>query len=159
MNLQEQISRIQSMMGVIFEENRFQKMGEDKYKSCSMSDITRMEIIDVFFSKVKENPDYHKEKPDFDLLTDNWDGYDDQVYIQNKGESIVFWEGWVSSCWDAAFQKPQYKGLKKSEVINKIIEERFPRIAEEFGMEIIDYGYIDDDGYIMYIEMKKPNNE
>ena len=42
---------------------------------------------------------------------------------------------------------------------NKIIEERFPRIADEFDMEIIDYGYIDNDGYIMYIEMKNQNEK
>ena len=119
-----------------------------------MSDLTRMELIDNFLKKVKDNPEYNTEEPDYDMLLDDWDGYDDQVYIQNKGDSIVFWEGWVDSCWKAAFQKEQYKGLKKSEVINKIIEERFPRIAEEFDMEIIDYGYIDNDGYIMYIEMK-----
>jgi len=157
MNLQEQISRIQSMMGVIFEENRFQKMGEDKYKSCSMSDITRMEIIDVFFSKVKENPDYHKEKPDFDLLTDDWDGYDDQVYIQNKLEddTIIFYEGWVDSCWGAVYNKPQYENMSEEEVIESIITDRFPRIADEFSMFIKDYGYTYRNGYIMYVKLKK----
>jgi hypothetical protein len=118
-----------------------------------------MELIDNFLKKVEDNPEYNTEDPDYDMLLDDWDGYDDQVYIQNKDTSIVFWEGWVKSCWDAAFKKEQYKELKKSEVINKIIEERFPRIADEFDMDIIDYGYIDNDGYIMYIEMKKQNNE
>ena len=47
------------------------------------------------------------------------------------------------------------KGLEKSKVIDKIIKERFPRIAKKFNMEIIHYGVIDNDGYIMYIEMKK----
>jgi hypothetical protein len=157
MNLKEQISRIKSMMGVIFEENRFQKMGEDKYKSCSMSDITRMEIIDMFFSKVKENPDYHKENPDFDLLTDDWDGYDDQVYIQNKLEddTIIFYEGWVDSCWYAVYNKPQYKNMTEEEVIENIITNRFPRIAEEFNMTIKDYGYMYRNGYSMYVELKK----
>jgi len=157
MNLQEQISRMKSMMGVIFEENRFQKMGEDKYKSCSMSDITRMEIIDMFFSKVKENPDYHKENPDFDLLTDDWDGYDDQVYIQNKLEddTIIFYEGWVDSCWDAVYNKPQYENMSEEEVIESIITDRFPRIADEFSMFIKDYGYTYRNGYIMYVKLKK----
>jgi hypothetical protein len=141
------------------EINRFQLRDTPEYRGCLMSDLTRMELIDNFLQKVKDNPEYNIEEPDYDMLLDDWDGYDDQVYIQNKGESIVFWEGWVSSCWEAAFKKPQYKGLKKSEVIDKIIDERFPRIAEEFGMEIIDYGFFDDDGFIMYIEMKKQNNE
>jgi hypothetical protein len=141
------------------EINRFQLRDTPEYRGCLMSDLTRMELIDNFLQKLNENPEYNTEEPDYDMLLDDWDGYDDQVYIQNKGESIVFWEGWVSSCWEAAFKKPQYKGLKKSEVIDKIIDERFPRIAEEFGMEIIDYGFFDDDGFIMYIEMKKQNNE
>ena len=141
------------------EINRFQLRDTPEYRGCLMSDLTRMQLIEDFLEKVNDNPEYNTKEPDYEMLLDDWDGYDDQVYIQNKGESIVFWEGWVSSCWEAAFQKPQYKGLKKSEVIDKIIDERFPRIAEEFGMEIIDYGYIDDDGYIMYIEMKKQNNE
>ncbi len=140
------------------EINRFQLRDTPKYRGCLMSDLTRMELIDDFLKKVKDNPEYNTETPDYDMLLDDWDGYDDQVYIQNKVDSIIFWEGWVESCWDAAFKKEQYKGLEKSEVIDKIIEERFPRIAEEFDMEIIDYGYIDNDGYIMYIEMKN-NNE
>jgi hypothetical protein len=157
MDLQEQISRIQSMMGVINEENRFQKMEEDKYKSCSMSDITRMEIIDMFFSKVKENPNHHKEKPNYKLLLDDWDGYDDQVYIQNKLEddTIIFYEGWVDSCWSAVYNKPQYENMSEEEVIESIITDRFPRIAEEFNMFIKDYGYTYRNGYIMYVELKK----
>jgi len=157
MNLQEQISRIQSMMGTINEENRFQKMGKDKYKSCSMSDITRMEIIDIFFSKVKENPDYHKETPDFDLLTDDWDGYDDQVYIQNKlnDDTIIFYEGWVDSCWDAVYNKQQYQGMDEEQVIDDIIRNRFPRIGDEFNMIINDYGYFYHNGYIMYVSFTK----
>jgi hypothetical protein len=137
-------------------KNRFQLKDTPEYRGCLMSDLTRMELIEDFLDKQKADPNYNTEDPDYDMLLDDWDdGYPDQVYIQNKGESIVFWEGWVDSCWEAAFQKPQYKRLKKSEVINKIIEERFPRIAEEFGMEIIKSGYVNHDGYIMFIEMKK----
>ena len=98
MKLQETIRRI------LREETRFQKMGEEKYKSCFISDITRMEIIDNFFNRVNENPNYNTEEPDYDMLLDDWDGYDDQVYIQNKldEDTIVFYEGWVDSCWSAA---------------------------------------------------------
>ena len=78
MNLQTIIKRI------LREETRFQKMGEDRYKSCLMSDITRMEIIDNFFKQVNENPNYNTEEPDYGMLLDDWGGYDDQVYIQNK---------------------------------------------------------------------------
>lgn len=142
---------------IIKEETRFQKMGEDKYKSCSMSDITRMEIIDDFFNRVSNNPNYNIDEPDYDMLLDDWDGYDDQVYIQNKleNDTIIFYEGWVDSCWSAVYNKPQYKGMSKKQVIKDIITNRFPRISEEFNMSIDDYGYINDDGYIMYVVMKK----
>jgi len=151
MNLQETIRRI------LKEETRFQKMGEEKYKSCFISDITRMEIIDNFFNQVNENPNFNTEEPDYDMLLDDWDGYDDQIYIQNKldEDTIVFYEGWVDSCWSAAYNKPQYKGMKKTEVIKDIITNRFPRIGEEFNMTIKDYGYVNNDGYIMYVVLKK----
>jgi len=151
MNLQTTIRRI------LREETRFQKMGEDRYKSCLMSDITRMEIIDNFFKQVNENPNYNTEEPDYDMLLDDWGGYDDQVYIQNKldNNTIIFYEGWVNSCWSAVYNKPQYKGMSKKQVIKDIITNRFPRIGEEFNMDVIDYGYVNDGGYIMYVVFKK----
>jgi hypothetical protein len=151
MNLQESIRRI-------LRESRFEKMGEERYKSCSMSDITRMEIIDNFFKKIEENPNYSIEKPNYEMLIDDWDGYDDQVYIQNllDDNKIVFYEGWVDSCWEAVYNKPQYKGMGKEEVIEDIVLKRFPRIGEEFNMGLLDYGYFNDgDGYIMYVIFKK----
>jgi len=151
MNLQKTIRRI------LREETRFQKMGDDNYKSCSISDITRMEIIDDFFNRVSNDPNYNIDKPDYDMLLDDWDGYDDQVYIQNKldNNTIIFYEGWVDSCWSAVYNKPQYKGMSKKQVIKDIITNRFPRIGEEFNMTIKDYGYINDDGYIMYVVLEK----
>jgi len=156
MNLQEQIYRIQEMMGIV-NENRFQKMGEDKYKTCSISDITRMEIVDSFFRQLEDNPNYNKENPNYKLLLDDWDGYDDQVYIQNKLEDdiIIFYEGWVDSCWSAAYNKPQYENMSEEEIIESIIINRFPRIGEEFNMAIQDYGYFYKNGYIMYVVFKK----
>lgn len=139
--------------------NRFELRDDERYKSCSMSDLTRMEIIDSFFRKVNESPNYNVGEPDYDMLLDDWDGYEDQVYIQNKlndGE-IIFYEGWVESCWNAVYNKLQYKGMAEDEVIKDIITNRFPRIGEEFNMEIADYGYFDDGGYIMYVVFKKIN--
>lgn len=151
MNLQESIRRI------LREETRFSKMGEERYRSCSMSDITRMEIIDNFLKEVGTNPKYNEEEPNYDMLLDDWDGYDDQVYIQNqldKGK-IIFYEGWVDNCWKAIKIKPEYNGMNKKEIIESIITKRFPRIAEEFNMAIDDYGYFNNgDGYIMYVVFK-----
>ena len=154
MNLKENIRRI------LREETRFNKMGEERYKSCSMSDITRMEIIDNFLKEVETNPKYNEEEPNYDMLLDDWDGYDDQVYIQNQLDEgrIIFYEGWVDSCWSAVYKKPQYEGMDEEEVIDSIITKRFPRIAEEFNMIIDDYGYFNNgDGYIMYIVLKESN--
>jgi len=152
MNLQESIRRI------LREETRFNKMGEEKYKSCSMSDITRMEIIDSFLRKVENDSEFNTEEPDYDMLIDDWNGYEDQVYIQNKLDEgrIIFYEGWVDNCWKAIKIKPEYKGMNKKEVIENIITKRFPRIAEEFNMVIDDYGYfINETEYIMYVILKK----
>lgn len=151
MNLQEHIRK------ALREETRFNKIGEERYKSCSMSDITRMEIIDDFLKEVETNSKYNEEEPNYDMLLDDWDGYDDQVYIQNqldKGK-IIFYEGWVDNCWKAIKTKPEYNGMNKKEVIDSIIIKRFPRIAEEFNMIIDDYGYFNNgNGYIMYIVFK-----
>ena len=151
MNLQESIRR------VLREETRFSKMGEERYKSCSMSDITRMEIIDNFLKEVETNSKYNEEEPNYDMLLDDWDGYDDQVYIQNQLDKgrIIFYEGWVDNCWEAIKIKPEYNSMNKKEVIESIITKRFPRIAEEFNMVIDDYGYFNNgDGYIMYAVFK-----
>lgn len=124
-------------------ENRFEKKDEKQYENCLMSDLTRMEIIEDFFKKVNNDPDYNKEAPYFTKLIDNWDGYEDQVYIQNdlKNNRFIFFEGWVDECWKSVYLKPEYKGLNKIEVIEKIAKERFPRIAKEFGFKLESHNY------------------
>lgn len=153
MNIQENINRINEIINFISENSRFDKMNDERYRDCYVSDIMRMEIIGNFFKKVDENPNYHKDPPNYDKLMDDWDGYDDQIYIQNKlnEDTIIFYEGWVNSCWSAAYQKLEYKGMGKKEIIENIINKRFPRIAEEFNLTIEDYGYIKHNGFIMYV--------
>jgi hypothetical protein len=138
-------------------KNRFQLKDTPEYRGCLMSDLTRMELIEDFLDKQKADPNYNTEDPDYDMLLDDWDGYDDQVYIQNilDNNTIVFYEGWVDSCWSAVYNTPQYKGMSESEVIESIVTNRFPRIGEEFNMVIKDYGYFYDGGYIMYVVFKK----
>jgi hypothetical protein len=116
-----------------------------------------MEIIDNFLKEVETNSKYNEEEPNYDMLLDDWDGYDDQVYIQNQLDKgrIIFYEGWVDNCWEAIKIKPEYNSMNKKEVIESIITKRFPRIAEEFNMVIDDYGYFNNgDGYIMYVVFK-----
>jgi len=136
-------------------ENR---LNNPKYKNCLTSDIFRMEIIENFFEKVKNDNTYNINEPDYFKLIDDWDGYDDQVYIQNKlnNNEFIFFEGWVRSCWDAVFLKPEYKNLSKQEVIESIIQKRFPRIGDEFGYEIVSYDYfLYKSKYIMKVVFKK----
>ena len=45
--------------------------------------------------------------------------------------------------------------MGKKQIIKDIITNRFPRIGEEFNMIIKDYGYMNDDGYIMYVVLEK----
>lgn len=139
-------------------ENRFLKRQEEKYKSCLMSDLSRMEIVEDFFNEIKKNPKYNVDEPDFDELLDTWDGYEDQVYIQNNlnNNEIMFWEGWVDSCWEALYDKPEYKKLNKKEAIEKVIKDRFPRIAEEFEMKIKSFNYfVHNDEFIMKVVFER----
>ena len=75
------------------------------------------------------------------------------TYIQNKldDNTIIFYEGWVDSCWDAVYNKQQYQGMNEEQVMEDIIKNRFPRIGDEFSMLINDYGYFYHNGYIMYV--------
>ena len=140
------------------DENRFQNRNDEKYKSCLMSDLSRMQIVEDFFNQIKKNPDYNIDEPDHDELLDTWDGYEDQVYIQNnlKNNEIIYWEGWVDSCWESLYEKPEYKKLDKKDAIKKVINDRFPRIAEEFEMKIKSFNYfIHNDEYIMKVVFVK----
>ncbi len=117
-------------------ENRFNLRDDDKYKSCYISDIFRMELIDDYLKKVSEDPKFQKSEPNQIKLIDDWDGYDEQVYIQTTEDGFIFWEGWVKGCWDAIKGKKEYIGLSKEEVIDDIFKQRFPRIANEFNMKL-----------------------
>lgn len=66
----------------------------------------------------------------------------DLTYVQadNSGR-IFYFEQWVSSCWEALYQKSEYKGLKKNEAIDKFIKERFSKIANELNVQIKNYSY------------------
>jgi hypothetical protein len=135
-------------------ENRFEKRDEEQYKSCLMSDLGRMELIDVFLKNIEKNTMYNTQEPNLDKLIDDWNGYDDQVYIQNnlKDKEIIFWEGWVDDCWRSLYLKPEYKGMIKTDAINKVINERFPRIAQEFNFKLKNFEILKRKGkYIMKI--------
>jgi hypothetical protein len=72
------------------EINRFQLRDTPEYRGCLMSDLTRMQLIEDFLEKVNDNPEYNTKEPDYEMLLDDWDGYDDQVYIKIKGNQLYF---------------------------------------------------------------------
>lgn len=149
---------IKTTMLEFLNKNRIDKRNNEQYKNCLMSDLIRMELVDFFLNKVENNPDYNIDEPDYFKLIDEWDGYDDQVYIQNKltENMFIFYEGWIAECWKALYLKPQYKGLNKTDAITKVITERFPRIGEEFGYTIKDFSYFKHKGkYIMKVIFSK----
>lgn len=124
-----------------------------------------MDLIDDFLKKSEIDPEYNLEDPELDWLLDAYEGYPDQVYIQNDVDNnrVVFWEGWSELCWEGLYAKPEYKGLSKEDSIKKIFKERIPRIAQEFEMKIVETDYFFhqtsdysiDDGYIMRIVLSK----
>lgn len=123
-----------------------------------MSDLTRMQLINNFFENVEKDPNYNIENPDYDMLVDDWDGYDDQTYIKNEliNNKIIYYEGFVKNCWIALYKNPEYKGLSKREAIEKLINDRFTKIAKEFNMIVSYYDYYTHDYlYIMQITLKK----
>ena len=93
-----------------------------------------------------------EKKVDIKKLTDTWDGYDDLVFVESNGDSIVFYEGFVKSCWDSLFMKEEYKGLSKEEAVQKMIDDRFTRISNDLGLTIEDYSF---DGKILKIFFTK----
>lgn len=123
--------------------NNIKLFEEYNIDSLLPSDKLRIELIEKFFEDVKSDPDHNTEVPEMDLLIDDWDGYEWQTYIQNDLENnqIIYYEGWVSACWEGLYSKDEYKGLSKTEAIEKMMKERVPIIAEKLNLEIISHNY------------------
>jgi len=118
---------------------------------CYISDKIRYELIKEFLEKIKENKDYNVKPPILKNLIDDWDGYDDQIYIHNDkiNNKIIFYEGWVESCWLAAYQKSEYDNLTKSDIINKMVKERFTKITDKLSLTIENYEIIKHKGFMI----------
>ena len=100
-----------------------------------LSDGFRLDSIQDFINKIKEEPEYNTDEPEYEWLLDAFDGYPQQTYIQNDVENkqIIFYEGWSKECWKGAFAKKEYKGRSKEYVLNDIKNRRFPLIAKELN--------------------------
>lgn len=138
-------------------------INENKVVFDYMSDAIRADYIQDFLDELESDPTFNEESPEYDWLMDPHDGYPKQTYIQSNDDEIIYWEGWSSYCWDAAYQKAEYKNLSKEEIIESIIKNRFTKIGDEFDFKIKDWDYFwydseDDDsesGYIMKVIFTK----
>ena len=83
-------------------------------------------------------------------LTDTWDGYDDLLFVKNRGKTIDYFEGFVKSCWDALYKKAAYKGLTKHAAVKKLVEERMKKIGLDLNLIIKSYSFEKSILYIKY---------
>lgn len=78
---------------------------------------------------------------------------EDLTMVKNHGDFIVYYEYFVKSCWDSLYDKTEYKGLKKKDALQKLVEERFARIASLLGCKILSWNFSNP-----VLEMKISNN-
>jgi hypothetical protein len=87
-------------------------------------------------------------------LTDTWDGYDDLLFVKNRGTYIDYYEGFVDSCWDAIYSKPEYVGLNKKEAVDKLVNDRIIKISNDLNIKILYYTFKKSILYIKF-QIKK----
>ena len=67
--------------------------------------------------------------------------YDELTAVRNHGNKLVYYEGWVDSCWEGLRSHPEYKQLGRNQCIEKLMTERFPLIAATLDLQIDEYCY------------------
>jgi len=72
--------------------------------------------------------------------------------ILNKKNYLDYYELFVQECWNALYQKEEYKGLNNQDAVHKLVTDRFTKIADALGLIIQDWLF---DGDILNIEFKK----
>lgn len=92
------------------------------------------------------------EQPSANKLKDTYDGYDDLTIVYNRGTYIDYYEGFVQSCWVGFYNKEEYKGLNKTEIVDKFISDRFSKIAKLLNYKIVDYDFKNS---ILHIKLAK----
>ena len=66
---------------------------------------------------------------------------EDLVIVRKEGEKYTYSEQWIENCWKALFAKPEYKGMKRADAIEKFVDERFQAIADKQNLKIDDWSY------------------
>lgn len=67
--------------------------------------------------------------------------YDELTTVRNHGDKLIYYEGWVASCWEGLRSHPEYKKLGRHQCIEKLMTERFPFIAAKLDLQIEEYSY------------------
>lgn len=70
----------------------------------------------------------------------------------NKKDYIDYYELFVSECWESLFKKQEYKNLNKKEAVEKLVKERFSKIAELLNLSIKSWSFFNN---ILNIKFKK----
>jgi hypothetical protein len=91
------------------------------------------------------------QPPEYSMLLDAWNGYDDLTYIQKTEDGIRYFEGWVDSCWQGLFEKMEYNDLNAEDAMRKFVEERFTQIANVAQMKIDKWGFYD---HVLVIDLR-----
>jgi hypothetical protein len=102
----------------------------------SSDELRYNEIINAL--KYKEEDFFNDNETAFeeDLLDTEW-----LTIVIPKKDYIDYYELFVQSCWDALFQKEEYKGLSKKQAVIKLVNERFSEIAKKAGVSIGGYSF------------------
>lgn len=111
--------------------------------------------IRYFYIKNALSDEISNEQPNLKKLVDTWDGYDDLVFVKNRGNFVDYYEGFVQSCWSAIYDKKEYSGLTKVQIIEKLVNDRMSKIAKDLGLKITEFYFKKS---ILFIRFKRNNN-
>ena len=92
------------------------------------------------------------QPPEYSLLLDTWNDYDDLTYVQKTESGVRYFEGWVDSCWEGLFQKTEFSDLNAEDAMRKFVAERFTQIAHVAQMKIDNWGFHDS---VLIIDLLK----
>jgi hypothetical protein len=116
--------------------------------SCEFQYMSDAQRADMIQDALKQDIwDDDEEAYEDDLLDAAW-----QTIVFNKAQYVDFYELFTDDCWEGMFDKPEYKGLSKSQGITKLMKDRFPVIAKSVGMPTISWSM---DDAILNVKFKK----
>lgn len=124
-------------------ENKIDLYRKQNNKNCIQEsyeyvsdNIRETHILNALNSEIDITP-INKKK-----LIDTWDGYDDLTKVQKISDNeLIYYEGFVKSCWDGLYSKSEYKGLNKIDAVDKLVNDRISEIAKNNNLGILDHTF------------------